>query len=77
MKEVRNKRGIKQIIIIIVMIMLCNFIMPNFAYAVTDTELKGKTNDLFIDLAQFICFIPDVVINYLQNFFNYRKYSDK
>ena len=65
MKEVRSKKGSKQIIIITVMIMLCNFIVPNYAYA-ADTKDGGK---LFKDLAQLLCFVPDVVIDYLQEMF--------
>ena len=65
MEEVRSKKGFKQIIIITVMIMICNFIVPNYAYA-AETEDGGK---LFVGIAQFLCFIPDVVINFLQNMF--------
>ena len=65
MKEIRSKKGSKQIIIIIVMIMLCNFIVPNYSYA-ADTKNGGE---LFKDLAQLLCFIPDVAVNFLQNMF--------
>ena len=65
MKELRNKKGIKQITIIMVIIMLCNFIVPNYIYAVS-TEGGGKTLKA---ISQFVCFIPDAVINYLQKMF--------
>ena len=65
MKEVKSRRGSKQIIIIIVMMMLCNFIVPNYSYAVS-TESGGSVLEV---IAQFVCAIPDEVINYLQNMF--------
>lgn len=65
MKEQVSKKRIKQIICIIVVVMICNFIVPNYAYA-ADTEDGGR---LFTDLAQLLCFVPDVVIGFLQDMF--------
>ena len=72
MKELRNKKGIKQITIIMVIIMLCNFIVPNYSYA-AETENGGR---LWKALAQLFCFIPDTVIEYLQNVFITTDYID-
>ena len=65
MKEVGRRKNVKQIISIMVVIMLCNFIVPNYSYAVS-TEGGGS---LVKVIAQFVCFIPDVVIEFLQDMF--------
>ena len=65
MKINKAKNLTKQIICIIIVLMLCNFIIPNYSYAVS-TEGGGS---LLKVMAQFFCFIPDVVINYLQDMF--------
>ena len=65
MKEVRSKKGSKQIIIIIVMIMICNFIVPNYSYA-ADTDGGG---DLFDPVIKFVTFLCDSVMQFMQNSF--------
>ena len=55
----------KQIIYIIIILMLCNFIIPTYSYAV-ETEEGGSLIEV---IAQFLCFIPDAVINILQEMF--------
>ena len=57
----------KIVITIIAIIMLCNFIMPNISYAETDTNNGGD----FLDhiLGEFLCFLPDVVNDFLQHTF--------
>ena len=55
----------KQIIYIIIVLMLCNFIIPNYSYAV-ETEEGGSYMEA---IAQFLCFVPDAVNNLLQNMF--------
>ena len=66
MKKLHSKMLNKLIISIIAVIMLCNFVMPNYSYAKTDTKGGGK---LFNYIAEFLCFIPDAVIDTLQHFF--------
>lgn len=65
MKKNKKHNLSKQIICIIIFLMLCNFIVPNYVYAVDDDD----GGDLLIDLAQFLCFIPDVVVESLQKMF--------
>ena len=65
MKKIKKHNLSKQIIYIIIILMLCNFIVPNYVYAVDDDD----GGDLLIDLAQFLCFIPDVVVESLQKMF--------
>ena len=55
----------KKIICIIIVIMLCNFIVPNYIQAV-DTGDGGSLMDVIM---QFLCFIPDSVMSLLQNMF--------
>ena len=65
MKELKSKKTSKQIIFIIIVVMLCNFIVPNYSYAVS-TEFGGS---LVKVISQFTCSILDAVINYLQDMF--------
>ena len=65
MKKVKAKNLIKQIICITLILMLCNFILPNYTFAVK-TEKGGS---LMETIAQFLCFIPDSVMNILQDMF--------
>ena len=65
MKKVKAKNLIKQIICIMLILMLCNFILPNYTFAVK-TEKGGS---LMETIAQFLCFIPDSVMNILQDMF--------
>ena len=65
MKKLEGLKLTKQIICIITVLMLCNFIIPNYSYAVA-TEGGGK---LLEHVSQFFCFIPDTVINFLQEMF--------
>ena len=65
MKKLKTKNLIKQIICIIIVLMLCNFIMPNYTYAV-DTAEGGSLMEV---IAQFLCFIPDAVIDIMQDMF--------
>lgn len=66
MKILKIKKIKKQIIYIVMFLMLCNFIMPNYSYASLENNDGG---DLFVDLAQLLCFVPDVVIETLQHMF--------
>ena len=65
MKKVKAKNLIKQIICIMLILMLCNFILPNYTFAVK-TEKGGSLMEV---IAQFLCFIPDSVMNILQDMF--------
>ena len=65
MKKVKAKNLIKQIICITLILMLCNFILPNYTFAVK-TEKGGSLMEV---IAQFLCFIPDSVMNILQDMF--------
>ena len=64
--KIHSKKQNKIIITIIVIIMLCNFVMPNYSYAETDTKGGGK---LLNYIAEFLCFVPDAVLNLFQRFF--------
>ena len=65
MKEKVRTKVSKQIICMIVMIMLCNFIMPNYAYA-ADTDGGGS---IFDPLIKFVTFLCDSVMQFMQNSF--------
>ena len=65
MEKLHSNRKFKKLIITIVVLMLCNFAMPNFIIAVS-TEEGGSAVE---PLAEFLCFIPDVVNNLLQKMF--------
>ena len=56
----------KIIICLVVVIMLCNFVMPNFSYAVRDTEEGGP---LFQSLIEFTTFVGDGLMQWMQNMF--------
>ena len=58
--KLHSKPVNKIIITIIVAIMLCNFVIPNYSYAETNTGGGGK---LFNYIAEFLCFIPDIVLD--------------
>ena len=58
MKKLKIQNLNKQIICIIIILMLCNFIIPNYAYA------KDEGGGVLLEaVAQFLCFLPDTVIN--------------
>lgn len=65
MNNIIKQKKFKKIIYIIVILMLCNFIVPNFAFA-AETKTGGS---LLTPVAQFFCFIPDTVLNFLQHMF--------
>ena len=65
MKREKTNNLTKQIIYVVIVIMLCNFIMPTYSYAV-ETEDGGSLMEVF---AQFLCMIPDVVLEFLQDMF--------
>lgn len=65
MKKLKIQNLSKQIICIIIILMLCNFIIPNYSYAVS----ANGGGSLLKVMAQFLCFIPDAVINCLQEMF--------
>lgn len=65
MKKTKKHNLSKQIICIIIFLMLCNFIVPNYVYAVDE----GDGGDLFVDIAQLFCFVPDIIIETLQKAF--------
>ena len=65
MKKLHSKKLNKFIISIIVAVMLCNFVMPNYCLAVS-TENGGS----FIKpLAKLLCFLPDAANNLMQHMF--------
>lgn len=64
MKKLKIQNLSKQIICIIIILMLCNFIIPNYVYA------KDEGGGVLLEaVAQFLCFLPDTVINCLQDMF--------
>ena len=65
MKKLHSKKITKQIVLIIAIIMLCNFTMPLYSYAVS-TEDGGSELE---NITKFVCFIPDTVNKLLQNMF--------
>ena len=65
MRNLHSKKITKQIIVIIAIIMLCNFTMPVFSYAVSTQEGGSELEKI----TKLLCFIPDVVNNLLQNMF--------
>lgn len=67
MQKLHNKGlKFKLIICIITAIMLCNFAVPNFAYAKTDPDDGG---DLLKAIDQFVAYLGDKVMEWLQNSF--------
>ena len=66
MKKLHSNKITKQIVLIIAIIMLCNFVMPINLYAATDTESGSK---MLPYIAKFLCFIPDSFNGFLQNLF--------
>ena len=64
MKKLKKQNSIKQIIGIIIVLMLCNFIIPNCSYA-----LSTDGGELVKPISQLVCFVPDTVINFLQEMF--------
>ena len=66
MKILHSKKHNKIIITIILAIMLCNFIMPNYSIAKTDTDGGGST---FAPMSKFLTFICDDIFQFLQETF--------
>ena len=66
MEKVHSRIINKLMICIIAVLMLCNFVMPNYAYAKTDTQDGG---DLLVAVAKFVAFLDDKVMQWLQNSF--------
>lgn len=73
MKDLITKRLSKQIIYIVVILMLCNFIMPNYSYA-ADTDNGGKNFDKFIKFTTFLC---DSLMQFMQNSFTSNQSIEK
>ena len=80
MKKVKAKNLIKQIICIIIVLMLCNFIIPNYAYAIAkNPEIQPNVNQagakngdsgvIFAPFCKFITFLCDNVMQFMQNTF--------
>ena len=65
MKKIKKDSLTKQIICIIIFLMLYNFIIPSYCFAVS-TEGGGSLLDIIVEMA---CFIPDKVIEFLQKMF--------
>ena len=65
MKKLHSKKRNKIIVLILAVIMLCNFIMPQKVNAVT----TGNGGSVLEPLAKLLCFIPDAVNNILQHTF--------
>ena len=65
MKKEKTNKLTKQITCIIIIIMLCNFIMPNFTYAATDED----SGTVFAPISKFITFLCDSIMQFLQNTF--------
>ena len=63
MRKMHSKKTTKLIISVIAILMLCNFVMPNYTYAVT-TQRGGSA---LKPMAKLLCFIPDMVNNVLQH----------
>ena len=67
MRKLHNKGLINKLIMcIITAILLCNFAVPNYTYAKTDPEEGGL---LLKALDQFVAFLGDKVMEWLQNTF--------
>ena len=67
MQKLHNKGIIKKLIIcIITAIMLCNFAVPNFAYASIFPDEGGL---IFKAIAQFVTYLGDKTMEWLQNTF--------
>ena len=65
MKKVKTKNITKQIICIIVVLMLCNFIIPNITYAASDED----SGTIFAPFSKFITYLCDSMMQFLQNTF--------
>ena len=64
MKKFKKQKLFKQIIGIIIVLMLCNFIIPNCSYA-----LSTDGGDLFNPISKFITYLCDSIMQYLQSTF--------
>lgn len=65
MKKEKTNKLSKQIICIIIVLMLCNFIVPNFTYAANDED----SGTIFAPISKFITFLCDSIMQFLQNTF--------
>lgn len=69
-----NNKIFKKIALIILVIILCNFIVPNISLAATDPAIGGSWiasagGVILRSIMEFLVFIGDSVINILQNTF--------
>ena len=64
MNKIISKENQKKLIIMIVIIMLFNFVMPNYSFA-----LRGGGGEIFKYFAPIALMIPDLILNKLQNIF--------
>lgn len=63
MKRIKKQSKIKQIVCIILIIMLCNFIIPNISYAETDS------GTIFAPISKFTVFLCDTLMQFMQDTF--------
>ena len=66
MKKLHSKKQNKIIITIIAIVMLCNFVMPNYSYAKTE---KNDGGQIFDPIAKLLTFVCDNVFQFLQETF--------
>ena len=66
MEKLHSKKITKYITIIAVIIMLCNFVMPNYTYAATNNANGGELHD---PLVKFLVFLSDSIFQFLQESF--------
>lgn len=66
MNLITNKKLARTLMLIAVLVMIFTFILPNYSVAKTDDEKWG--GKLFRPIANFLAFLPDLVINLLQDF---------
>lgn len=66
MNLITNKKLTKNLMLISVFVIVFTFLLPNYSVAKTSDEKWG--GKLFRPIANFIAFLPDLVINLLQEF---------
>ncbi len=66
MNLITNKKLTKILMLIAVFVIVFTFMLPNYSIAKTSDEKWG--GKLFRPIANFIAFLPDLVINLLQEF---------
>ena len=66
MNLITNKKLTKILMLIAVFVIVFTFMLPNYSIAKTSDEKWG--GKIFRPIANFIAFLPDLVINLLQEF---------